>query len=241
MSDYTVESFSCGGRACWLATPKAPAGQALPLVVMPAGQEETAMLEELLAALAPALAKGEAKPIALAGFESEDWNRDYSPWPAPALFKKAGDFAGAAAETMEYILSVFIPEVEKRANLLPGRQHRGIMGYSLAGLFSLWAFYQSGAFGGCASCSGSLWYPGWEEYHQKQKAAGPARVYLSLGDSEEKAKNQQMARVGQATRQTARRLEADEAITETLLEWNPGGHFNGVPARLARALLWLAR
>ena len=39
-----------------------------------------------------------------------------------------------------------------------------IAGYSLAGLFALWAAWNSGYFRRVASVSGSLWYPGFTDY-----------------------------------------------------------------------------
>ena len=39
-----------------------------------------------------------------------------------------------------------------------------IGGYSLAGLFSLWAAYQTDVFSGFAAASPSVWFPGFIEY-----------------------------------------------------------------------------
>ncbi|MCO7110734.1 alpha/beta hydrolase-fold protein [Gemmiger formicilis] len=60
-------------------------------------------------------------------------------------------------------------------------------GYSLSGLFALWAATQTNALYGTAAASPSVWFPGWLEY----EAAHPIqtrRVYLSLGDREEHTK-----------------------------------------------------
>ena len=47
-------------------------------------------------------------------------------------------------------------------------------GYSLAGLFALWAATQTNALYGVAAASPSVWFPGWPEYeaaHPIQDAA----------------------------------------------------------------------
>ena len=58
-------------------------------------------------------------------------------------------------------------------------------GYSLAGLFSLWACCQSGKFAGIAAASPSVWFPGFLTYLEENEVKSPC-IYLSLGDKEEK-------------------------------------------------------
>ena len=63
-----------------------------------------------------------------------DWNRDLSPWTAPAVFGKEG-FGDGAADFLDGILP-----------LCPEGKTCYIGGYSLAGLFALWAAYRTGRF-----------------------------------------------------------------------------------------------
>ena len=58
----------------------------------------------------------------------------------------------------------------------------------MAGLFSLWAAYQTDAFAGVAAASPSIWFP---DFLQDMKEHGirTESVYLSLGDREEKTRN----------------------------------------------------
>ena len=109
-------------------------------------------------------------------------------------------------------------------------------GYSLAGLFALWAATQTNALYGVAAASPSVWFPGWPEY----EAAHPIqaqRVYLSLGDREEHTKNQTMASVGDNIR--ALHTALTRRGTDSALEWNAGGHFKDVDLRTARAFVWV--
>ena len=87
--------------------------------------------------------------LAVSGF---DWNEKLSPWPAPRVFRNGDDFGGKADELIEELLEVL--------KQYPGRKY--IAGYSLAGLFALYTATKTDQFEGCASVSGSLWYPDFE-------------------------------------------------------------------------------
>lgn len=174
-------------------------------------------------------------PWLLIAYEAEDWNRDFSPWPAPAVFGRE-NFAGEADWLLHWLLNLCIPAVELEHG---GGQPRLLGGYSLAGLFSLWAFYESGAFQGVACCSGSLWFPGWDDYMQNKFAPAESLIYLSLGDREEQTRNRAMARVGDATRTQYALACRDDHVASCTLEWNAGGHFKTPELRVAKGFGWL--
>lgn len=179
---------------------------------------------------------GNHAPWTLVAYEMEEWNRDYSPWALPAENEKA-IFTGGAKETLAWLTDRCIPHVE---NSLPGgASSRLIGGYSLAGLFSLFAFYESGMFDGAASCSGSLWYPGWKEYAERRQCPEGSVVYLSLGRKEEKTRSRQMAAVGDRTRWQYEHLKQDEHVRACELVWHNGGHFAEVDQRIAQGFSWL--
>ena len=235
-------AFKAGGRTVWLCRPGGTAApEELPLVVLPSGEDAEEELGAIVPLLQTAVANGHCRPFWLACFASGDWDRDYSPWAAPALFAKKPPFAGGGANTLEWIRTTLLPELAARTGGAFTPQAAAILGYSLAGLFALWAFYGSGLFGMAGSCSGSLWFDGWAEYAAAHTAPAGSRVYLSLGDREETAKNPRMAAVGDATRHMAGLLAADPNVAKTTLEWNAGGHFNEVPQRIAKGLTWLMR
>lgn len=120
-----------------------------------------------------------------AAFAVEDWNDALSPWPAPPVFGGHG-FGGHAEETLAYIQNTLIPECFT-AHHLAEQTKIMLCGYSLAGLFALWAGSQSERFSAVAGVSPSVWFPGCGDYEQ----AHPIRaehVYLSLGDREEQTK-----------------------------------------------------
>ena len=154
-------------------------------------------------------------------------NRDLSPWEAPAVFGKES-FGNGAAKTLDEILKV----CEDRTKTYC------IGGYSLAGLFSLWAVYQTDRFRGAAAASPSVWFPGFENY-MKEHEIRTGHVYLSLGDREEKTRNPVMASVGNRIRAACALLR--EKGTDCVLEWNEGNHFRDADLRTAKAFLWVMK
>ena len=109
-------------------------------------------------------------------------------------------------------------------------------GYSLAGLFALWASTQTHLFYGVAAASPSVWFPGWMEFEQ-QHPMQAQHIYLSLGDKEERTKNTVMAAVGDNIRTLHSRLA--ERSTDCTLEWNSGGHFKDADLRTVKAFRWV--
>jgi len=179
-------------------------------------------LIEREAALIRELSGGQ--PFRLETLKVNSWNRDLSPWKAPAVFGNE-DFGEGAADTLEYVLR----EIE------PGKRTI-IGGYSLAALFALWAVYRTERFDGAAAASPSLWFPGFTDY-MRDNAIRTGTVYLSLGDREEKTRNPVMAGVGNAARAALEILKANGA--DCTLEWNKGNHFKDADLRTAKAFAWV--
>lgn len=232
------QPLSAGAFPGWICLPQehADAG-ALPVTYVAAGPDFVAALPECLAALQAAGAALE--PFALVAFASEDWNRDYTPWPTPPLFRRDTAFAGGARDTLGWLTGALLPAMEAAYPVTREASGRSLMGYSLGGLFSLWACCETDAFGACASCSGSLWYDDFDAYLQAHPLQS-GRVYLSLGDREAGGRNPRMARVGAATRAALSRFQAQPGVAAAFAS-QPGGHFDGVQTRIADALAWLHR
>lgn len=171
----------------------------------------------------------------LCAFQVEDWNKDFSPWKAPAAFGDE-DFRGEGKQTLQWLTKELIPILQETYGM---DREIYLIGYSLAGLFSLWAAYETDLFSGIASCSGSLWFEKWNEYLKNHKVRHPCNVYLSLGGKEEKTKNQIMAKVGKRTRLQEQILKEDPNVQKITLEYNSGGHFADSGKRLSKAVHWL--
>ena len=157
----------------------------------------------------------------LTAVKVNDWNKDLSPWEAPAVFG-IENFGSGASDTLKEILSLCTDKDKKYY----------IGGYSLAGLFSLWASVQTDRFEGVAAASPSVWFPDFLEYIRERKPLCK-KIYLSLGDKEEKTRNPVMATVGDKIRELDSFLVQEDF--DCVLEWNEGNHFKDFDIRTAKA------
>ena len=174
-----------------------------------------------------------AQPFLLAAVQVENWNDDLSPWPAPPVWGKQG-FGGRAGDTLAWLAQA-VPSIRRQYSI---KEDCKVVlgGYSLAGLFALWASTQTDLFYGIAAASPSVWFPSWMEF-ERQYPMQTQRVYLSLGDKEECTKNTVMAVVGNNIRTLHSQLTARG--TDCTLQWNSGGHFKDADLRTAKAFRWV--
>ena len=127
-------------------------------------------------------------PFTLVAISDLDWNHDMEPWDSPAAFKNGEAFTGGADDYLRLLVEEIMPKAEKELASPPA--WRGIVGYSLAGLFALYAIYQTDVFSRVGCMSGSLWFPGFKEYiFSHEPKCRPDRIYFSLGDRETKTRN----------------------------------------------------
>ncbi len=163
----------------------------------------------------------------------ENWDDALTPWPAPGLYKGDADFGGQAGATLSALLESMLPAIEEDRGLSPAM--RGIAGYSLGGLFSLYAFASCGAFAGVAAMSSSVWYEGWPEWLAAQSIDGTGRhAFLSLGTKEKRAAPFILHTVEDRTCETADLLQT--AGVDTQLSIGPGSHYQFIDERLAAGL-----
>ena len=217
----TKKEYTLSDRTCFLYQNEA----AKHLLIQPIDEHDLEGLDQEV----ETIKELSDKSFSLVAFMIKDWNQELTPWGAPPVFGKT-PFGDGAEKTLEFITSQLLPEVQED---IP---HLILGGYSLAGLFALWAGYQTDKFEGIAAASPSVWYPQWIDYASGNKPLAKS-VYLSLGDKEEKAKNPVMAQVGNAIRKQHERLTEQEI--NTLLEWNAGNHFVDSDKRMAKGFAWL--
>ena len=65
------------------------------------------------------------------------WEQNFSPWCASRVFAKGPNFGDGAQKTLDTLINQIIPWAESELTEPPA--YRVLVGYSLAGLFSLWA------------------------------------------------------------------------------------------------------
>ena len=178
------------------------------------------------------------------------WEENFSPWCAPRVFAKGPNFGDGAQKTLDTLINQVIPWTESELTEPPA--YRVLVGYSLAGLFSLWAgVSQPGAphvdalaatFQRIGAVSGSFWFPGLLDYVNQQLRGGViglTHAYLSLGDREARTPNPQIMHVRENAELLASKLES--AGITSMFELNRGNHFQNVEGRMQKALDWLVK
>ena len=221
----TAQTMQIGNRPCRIYGE----AHAEYLLLQMTGEHELQSMESEVAAIAQS-----AHHFLFVAIPVKSWNDELSPWEAPAVWGKES-FGGNAVGTLRFLTEQAIPAL-KQQFALPENVRIILGGYSLAGLFALWASTQTALFSGVAAASPSVWFPGWMEFEQ-QHPIQAQRVYLSLGDKDEHTKNTVMATVGDNIRTLHSRFA--ERGTDCTLEWNSGGHFKDADLRTARAFRWV--
>jgi len=128
------------------------------------------------------------------------WEKNFSPWCAPRVFAKGSNFGDGAQKTLDTLINQVVPWAE--SDLTEPPAYRVLVGYSLAGLFSLWAGVSQQVARGCqpddalsqpgpssqpgaphvdahvatfkriGAVSGSFWFPDLLDYVDQQLSGG---------------------------------------------------------------------
>ena len=161
-----------------------------------------------------------------------NWNDALTPWPAAGIYRGESDFGGHADETLAELLDS-IPTIEAESGLSPTT--RAICGYSLGGLFSLYALIHADAFAACACLSGSVWYEGWVEHLRELPLDLTGHyAYLSLGPKERRAARPILKTVQDRMEVCADILRARGC--EVAYRTGPGNHLQHIPERFDAGL-----
>lgn len=219
-----MEELTIGGRKCRLFGVQDPGC----ILVQPSARHENATLE----AEAQQIAALSKVPFVLATIELEDWMVDLMPWPDGNVSRDP-EAGKRGQDTLGYLLTALIPALRQRFGVLP----MILGGYSLGGLFAIWASMQTDSFKAVAAASPSVWIHNWMPFARKHVPMADS-VYLSLGDQEEHVKNQAIARVGDHLRAQYELLQERLGPEHCTLVWEEGGHFADNEGRLARAFAW---
>lgn len=218
------ERLQIGGRNCSVYSDERPCA----LLIQPMGRQEVAGMETEVELIANEC----GKPFAMAAFDILDWDKELTPWQDSEVSKRQ-EVGRHAADTLLYIRQKLLPYMLVQFGQLPCI----LGGYSLGGLFSLWAACETDYFFGVAASSPSVWIKGWLQYAEMHLVRA-SQVYLSLGDREEFVRNKAIAQVGNNIREYHKLLVARLGEHNTTLVWNAGNHFQHATARTARGFAW---
>jgi len=166
-----------------------------------------------------------------------NWNDDLSPWYLDPLFKKEPPFQGKADLYLEELIDKILPETKRSID--KKISYTALAGYSLAGLFALYAATKTSEFKRIVSASGSLWYPGFSDY-LIEKGIDPNidRIYLSLGNKEALTKHELMSQVKD---QTIKIYDCLKEKTDCVYEENEGNHFKDETLRVCKGIEYILK
>lgn len=162
-----------------------------------------------------------------------DWNHDMSPWYMPSIYSKEKTFSGGADEYLKLLIDKILPRAKELMDGEP--KFTGIAGYSLAGLFAVYAMYKTDVFDRVACMSGSLWFHDFIEYCKRNEYKRlPDKICFSLGDKEANTRNPVLKTVEYNTRELSEYFK--NLGSEVIFELNKGNHFTDTVLRSARGI-----
>ena len=197
------------------------------------------------------------------------WEENFSPWCAPRVFAKGPNFGDGAQKTLDTLINQVIPWAESELTEPPA--YRVLVGYSLAGLFSLWAgVTQAGApqqvargcqpddvssqpgaprvdapvatFQRIGAVSGSFWFPGLLDYVNQQLNGGVVGLTHAYLSLGDREERTPNPQI-MHVRENAELLASklENAGISSTFELNRGNHFQNVEGRMQKALDWLVK
>lgn len=162
------------------------------------------------------------------------WDEELSPWAQGPVVSKGDHFTGEAAQYARCMEEKIVPFAE---GILQPPHRRIIAGYSMGGLFALYAPYVTGVFSASVSASGSVWYPAFVSYVKSHDfLKKPDAVYLSLGDLESRTRNPFLRQTEDFTKELLS-IYQNRGI-RSVFERNPGNHYKDAAYRLAKGIAW---
>ena len=182
----------------------------------------------------------DCKEFILVSISNLDWNNEMTPWYSKKINKYGEEFLGKADEYIQVLLDEIIPKIKKyiEENLKVKIKNYTIAGYSLAGLFAIYASYKTNIFSKIVSASGSLWFPKFVDFVKENKiSSNVEKIYFSLGNKESKVKNQILANVEKNTKEIEE-IYKKQGIKTIYVE-NEGNHFKDASLRLAKGIKWI--
>ncbi|MCD8197360.1 MAG: alpha/beta hydrolase [Lachnospiraceae bacterium] len=173
--------------------------------------------------------------FSLAVINGVDWDDEMTPWPIPPIAKGDTPCSGGADAYLDQLLIELLPEIREALPAPP--EYCVLSGYSLAGLFAVYAAYKTDCFSRIVSASGSLWYPDFLSFVQQNQISEAVKVmYFSLGDKESHTKNPYLAPVEDNTR-FLEQYYSEKGI-QTTFRLNAGNHYHNSTGRTAAGLRW---
>ena len=161
-----------------------------------------------------------------------EWDEDLSPWAHDPVVMKDDHFTGQGP-----VFAKTVAETTDWARTLTGSTKVILAGYSMGGLFSLFAPTVAGAYDALVCASGSVWFPGFTEYMKTHAfLKQPAAIWLSLGNKETQVKNPVLQTTWDCMEELKQQFGQEGIVC--MLHQDQGNHFQDAAGRIARGILW---
>jgi len=175
-------------------------------------------------------------PLIIA-IDGKNRNADYTPWHSRPENPKYPEFEGKADKYLDFIVNTLKPYIEFN---YPNITSHTISGYSLGGLFSLYAASKASCFDKCVSMSGSFWYSGWLDYLHMCSFNKNISVYLNCGKKEGSLKNG-LAKGNYGFTCLTYEALLKKGLKEVKLELDNKNHLNYTAERFIKAFKWIIK
>lgn len=234
MLKHNLEHVTIAGRQCFVYLPNNyENGEKSYPVVYLNGDESTATIFEEAEYLSDI-------DYIIIGIVSENRLNELTPWAAPSLHPKFPNFGGEGDNYLKFIEDILKPAVDLTYRTLISKESTGIIGYSLGGLITIYASYNTNCFGCYASMSGSFWYPEFISYVSERKVTNlNGKFYISSGDSEGVGQKDIKKDALLFTKNMYEILVSNVTSSNVDIVWDEGGHHNNKDSRYRNALIWL--
>ncbi len=177
------------------------------------------------------------RPFHLVSITKLRWDEELSPWAHKPVVSQSDHFTGEAARYARLMGEQIIPVIEDK---MESPVYRIIAGYSMGGLFALYAPYVTEMFSAAVSASGSVWYPEFLTYVRSHDfLKKPDAIYLSLGDQESRTGNPYLRQTENCMKELYSFYQSRGI--DSVFELNPGNHYKDAVYRLARGITWILR
>ncbi|MBR5341932.1 MAG: hypothetical protein IK151_08430 [Erysipelotrichaceae bacterium] len=224
-------SFGCENKKIEIEINDPHDHRSLPVILINCDYEESKLISERLSEL-------NCPDHILVIISGMNWNDDLTPWRADPIFKKSDPFSGKADEYLKFITDRLLPEINSYLNSIGKEiEYYALGGYSLAGLFALYAAYKCDTFRRIASSSGSLWYPGIKDFVLNNEISSNVdKICFSLGDKESQTRNEMMSKVENNTIEICNHLKNKIKAAYFV---NEGNHFKDPDLRTAKDIKYI--
>ncbi|PHV69686.1 hypothetical protein CS063_14410 [Sporanaerobium hydrogeniformans] len=218
-------------------------GKTFPVLYSHDGKEVESLLEGLLPEIELSFDKRELEEFIWVGIYSEQRQHEYTPWPMPALVSRFEDFKGLGKDYIHFVTKELKGYIDKNYFTKPEAADTWMMGYSLGGLISIYAIYETTCLGKIGCICGSFWYQSMREWVQQHKPLNEKlQVLIYYGKKEGKSSQTIQRHAVECTEQVIKYLKRQMENTDQLeIAFDEGGHHYNLEERYKKVIFWLAR